>query len=191
LPPLHAHQHLSVLAHFSGESSHEAYLPTKQSSSSAHPRLPCPHGHQSRPSCHRPPSRERSQASHGLSGARALVRRSTCQLRSDRSNQRSDSGTNPNSTGSTRIRAAPLTPASRSSFETAAVRFPGLDYRLPHASSVTPCGVTASNVWFGNRSVSISMNCPQWTSSSMHAQALGMRKTPSSPAAWKSTGARW
>lgn len=189
---LSAH-HVLVLAQISGESPHEAYLPTEQSSSSAYSRFPCAHGHQIRASGACSPSRQRPEASHRLSGslaALAPVRLSTCQLRPDHSNQRNVSGINPNSIASTGNRVAPPTLASRSSHVTAVARFQDLDYRSPRASSVTPCGAIASSAWFENRFVSISMNCPPWTLSSMRVPALVMRTTLSLRAAWKNTGAR-
>lgn len=173
---------------------HEAYLSAEQSSPSAHPRLPCAHGHSRWPPGVGTSSRQGSQASHCLSGAFAAARASarfpTCQPRPDRFNRRNVSGINPNSIASIGTRAAPPTPASRSSHVTAAARFQDLDYRLPHASSVTPYSVTVSSDWFGNHFVSISMNCPRWTSSSMRVQAPAMRTTQRSRAASKSIGAR-
>lgn len=196
MPPLYARQHVLVLAHLSGLSRcpHEAYLPTQQLASQAHSRFSRAHGHPCRTSGARPPSRQGPQASHCLSGgfaaARASVHLPTCQPRPDRFNRRNVSGINPNSIASTGTRAAPPTPVSRSSYATAAARFQDLDYPSPHASSVTPCGVTASSDWFGNHFVSINMNCRRWTLWSMRVQAPAMRTTPRSRAASKSIGAR-
>ena len=194
MPPLYAHQHVLVLAHLSCRDCHEAYLSAEQSSPSAHPRLPCAHGHSRWPPGAGPSSRQGSQASHCLSGASAAARASarpqTCQPRFDRFNRRNVSGVSPNSIAFIGTRAAPPTAASQSSYATAAARFQDLDYRLPHALSVMPYSVTVSSDWFGNHFVSISMNCPRWTSSSMRVRAPVMRTTQPSSAASKNIGAR-
>ena len=149
MPPLYARQHVLVLARILARATdqthrstalrcpHEAYLPAQQSPPRPYARISRPYGHPSWTPGARSSPRQGPQAPHGLSvgfaAALARIRLQTCQPRPDRFNRRSVSGINPNSIASTGTRAAPPTPASRSSLATAAVRFQDLDCRLPPA----------------------------------------------------------
>jgi len=176
------------------ENPHEAYLPTQQTAPSTHARVSGAHGNEERSPGARPASCERPQAPERLSAApRPRLRRQrhrSCTPPRGRSNRRNVSGTNPNSTGSTAMRAAPPTRRSRSSRTIAAARRRAWDCRSPPGSSAAPYGAIASSVWFGNRSGSISMSCRRWTSSSTRAPVRARRTTRLLFAAWRSTGAR-
>lgn len=182
---------------FSGESSHEAYIPTKQSAPSAHSRLSRPHGHASGSSGSRTAPRERSQASDCLSRcARFAAPLAHTRLSAwaflphGRSNPRNVSDKNPNSIACIVMRAARPTLCSRYLRVTPARRCPALDWRSPPASWGMRCAAIASSVSSGNRFVSISMNCPQWISSSMRAPVRAMRITQRSRAVSSGIGAR-